>query len=109
MTHILETESRLTDRYQTTIPASVRKALSLQKRDRLRFVVQADGQVLLTRMVDGDADDPVIGQFLEFLAADMQRHPERIQALDASLAERISGLTGDLEVDLDAPQADDDE
>jgi len=109
MTPILETESRLTDRYQTTIPASVRKALSLQKRDRLRFVVQADGQVLLTRMVDDAADDPVIGQFLEFLAGDMQRHPERIQALDASLAERINGLTSDIDVDLDAPQADDDE
>jgi len=109
MTSVLEAESRLTDRYQTTVPASVRKALSLEKRDRLRFVVQADGQVVLTRVVDGDADDPVLGQFLDFLAADMARHPERLQALDAGLADRMDELLGDIDVDLDATLADDDE
>jgi len=109
MTSVLEAESRLTDRYQTTVPASVRKALSLEKRDRLRFVVQADGQVVLTRVVDGDADDPVLGQFLDFLAADMARHPERLQALDAGLTERMDDLVGDIDVDLDATLADDDE
>ena len=107
MTPILETESRLTDRYQTTIPASVRKALSLQKRDKLRFVVQPDGQVVLTRVHDEGADDPVLGRFLEFLAADMGRQPERMQTLDAGLAERINDLTSDIDVDLNAPLADD--
>jgi antitoxin PrlF len=107
MTFVLEAQSRLTDRYQTTVPASVRKALSLKKRDTLRFVVQADGQVVLTRVVERDSDDdPVLGRFLDFLAADMAKHPERLQALDAKLAERMDDLLGDMDVDLDATLAD---
>lgn len=106
MTSVLEAESRLTDRYQTTVPASVRKALSLKKRDRLRFVVQPDGQVVLTRVVEGDSDDPVLGRFLDFLAADLAKNPERLQALDAEFAERMDELVGDMDVDLDGPLAD---
>lgn len=106
MKPVLEAESRLTDRYQTTVPASVRKALSLKKRDTLRFVVQPDGQVVLTRVAEGDLDDPVLGRFLDFLAADLAKHPERLQALDAELAERMDELLGDMNVDLDAPLAD---
>jgi len=109
MTSVLEAESRLTDRYQTTVPASVRKALSLQKRDKLRFIVQADGQVVLTRVAEGEADDPVLGRFLGFLAADMAEHPDRLHALGSGMAERLEKLTGDVEIDLDAPLADDDE
>ncbi len=109
MPSVLEAESRLTDRYQTTVPAAVRKALSLEKRDRLRFVVQADGQVVLTRADERDADDPALERFLDFLATDISRHPEHLQALDAGLAERIEGLVGDVDIDLDAPLADDDE
>ena len=109
MTSILEAESRLTDRYQTTVPASVRKALSLQKRDKLRFVVQADGQVILTRATESEPEDPILGRFLDFLAADMAEHPERLQALDSDLAERLEGLVDDIELDLDAPLADDEE
>lgn len=109
MTALLEAESRLTDRYQTTVPAAVRKALSLEKRDRLRFVVQPDGQVVLTRAAERDADDPALEGFLDFLAADISRHPEHLQALDAGLAERIEGLVRDVVIDLDAPLADDNE
>lgn len=109
MLPVLEAESRLTDRYQTTVPASVRKALSLQKRDRLRFVIQPDGQVVLTRGVEPDAEDPALGRFLDFLATDIARHPERLQALDTGLRQRIEGLVDDIEVDLDTPLADDDE
>ena len=109
MTSVLEAEARLTDRYQTTVPAAVRKALSLEKRDKLRFVVQPDGQVVLTRAADDNADDPALGRFLDFIAADITRHPERLQALDADLARRMENLMGDIDVDLNAPLADDDE
>lgn len=109
MTSILEAESRLTDRYQTTVPASVRRALSLQKRDKLRFIVQPDGQVLLTRVDERETDDPILGQFLDFLATDMAEHPDHIRALGSGLAERLDSLVGEVEIDLEAPLADDDE
>ena len=109
MTSVLEVESRLTDRYQTTVPAAVRKALSLEKRDKLCFVVQSDGQVVLTRANDGGSDDPVLGQFLDFLASDMANNPERLQTLDAGLAERMNELVGELDIDLATELPDDDE
>ena len=37
--------------------------------------------------------DPVIASFISFLAADMQRQPDRIQPLDADLMARIERLT----------------
>jgi antitoxin PrlF len=51
----------------------------------------------------------VLGAFLGFLATDITRHPERLQAIDASLVERIQSLTGGVEIDLDAPLSADDE
>src|SRR5690606_33199883 len=74
MPSLIEAESTLTDRYQTTVPETVRRALQLGKRDRIRWAINADGQVLLQRA--DDAADPVLGRFLDFLAADMTAHPE---------------------------------
>ena len=65
----LELESKLTDRYQTTVPDGVRRALKLGKRDRIRYLVQSDGCVVLQRA--DDTDDPVLGSFLDFLAQDI--------------------------------------
>ncbi|MCU0551261.1 MAG: type II toxin-antitoxin system PrlF family antitoxin, partial [Leptolyngbya sp. Prado105] len=68
---MFQAESTLTDRYQTTIPDSVRKALHLQKRDRIQYTIQPNGQVILSRS-DYTEEDPVLEQFLEFLAEDMR-------------------------------------
>lgn len=102
-------ESTLTDRYQTTVPESVRRALRLRKRDRIQYTVRANGEVVLTRADAGTGEDPVLGEFLGFLARDMADHPERLRALDASLVARLQGLVGSVEIDLDAPLAPDDE
>jgi antitoxin PrlF len=102
----LEIESTLTDRYQTTVPETVRRTLKLGKRDKLHYTIRANGEVVLTR---AQGDDPVLGAFLGFLATDITRHPERLQAIDASLVERIQSLTGGVEIDLDAPLSADDE
>ncbi|MFM2325744.1 MAG: hypothetical protein RL244_2623 [Pseudomonadota bacterium] len=40
---VLELESTLTDRYQTTVPTAVRNALRLGRRDRIRYQVMEDG------------------------------------------------------------------
>ena len=65
--------------------------------------------VVLARVQASQEDDPVIGRFLEFLANDMARHPERLMTLNAALPSRLNGLLGDVEGDLDAPLPDSDE
>ena len=99
----LEVESTLTDRYQTTVPETVRRALRLGKRDKIQYTVRPSGEGVLTRVDVSEGDDPVLGQFLGFLARDIAKHPERLQAIDASFVQRLQSLTAGIEVDLDAP------
>jgi antitoxin PrlF len=105
----LEVDSTLTDRYQTTVPETVRRALKLTKRDKIHYEIQSNGTVLLTRAVQTDNDDPALSQFLGFLARDIASHPERIQAVDSQLIQRIQSLVGSSEMDLDTALPADDE
>ena len=109
MSATFEVESTLTDRYQTTVPETVRRALRLGKRDKIHYTVRPSGEVVLTRVEASGIDDPVLGQFLGFLARDIATHPERLQSVDARLVQRIQSLVGDVEVDLDAALSADDE
>ena len=105
----LEVESTLTDRYQTTVPETVRRALRLGKRDKIHYTIRPGGEVLLTRAEASEGDDPVLGQFLGFLVRDIASHPERLQAVDAGLVQRLQSLVGGMEVDLEATLSADDE
>lgn len=96
-------ESTLTDRYQTTVPDPVRRALRLGKRDKIRYVVRPDGAVLMTRAESAQEDDPALGKFLNFLERDIADHPERVRAVGTKLAARIRSLVRGVDVDLDAP------
>ena len=98
----LDAESTLTDRYQTTVPETVRRALRLSKRDKIHYSIRPSGEVVLTRAEASEGDDPVLGQFLGFLARDIASHPERLRAVDAGLVQRLQSLVGGIEVDLDA-------
>ncbi|MGQ0709406.1 MAG: type II toxin-antitoxin system PrlF family antitoxin [Rhodoferax sp.] len=109
MAATLEAESTLTDRYQTTVPETVRRALSLGKRDKIHYAIRPGGEVVLTRAAVSEGDDPVLGQFLGFLARDMAQHPERLQAVDTGLIQRLQSLVGGVEVDLGAALSADDE
>jgi len=109
MAATLEVESTLTDRYQTTVPETVRRILKLGKRDKIRYSIRPTGEVVLTRVEASDGDDPVLGRFLGFLAADITRHPERLQAVDAGFVQRLQALVGGVDVDLDAALSADDE
>jgi len=104
----LEVESTLTDRYQTTVPETVRRALRLGKRDKIHYTIRPGGEVVLTR-AEVVEEDPVLGQFLGFLARDIASHPERLQGIDPSLVRRLQLLTGGIEVDLDSALSADDE
>ncbi|NCP82878.1 MAG: regulator [Comamonadaceae bacterium CG_4_9_14_0_8_um_filter_57_21] len=106
---VLEAESTLTERYQTTVPETVRRALRLGKRDKIRFTIRPDGDVVLTRAVVTTSADPVIELFLNFLANDMAAHPERLTAINPELNQRIQGLVGNVDVDFDAALTAEDE
>lgn len=109
MPSTLEAESTLTDRYQTTVPETVRRALRLGKRDKIHYTIRPDGEVVLTRAERDQQADPALGAFLGFLARDITEHPERLQAVDTGLVQRIQSLVGGVDVDLDAPLSADDE
>ena len=109
MPTILDVESTLTDRYQTTVPETVRRALRLGKRDKIHYTIRTNGEVVLTRAEAANGDDPVLGQFLGFLARDITNHPERVQAVDTGLVRRLKSLVGSIEVDLDSALSADDE
>lgn len=96
----LELESTLTDRYQTTVPDAVRRALKLGKRDRIRYLVQRNGSVVLQRAEE--TDDPALGSFLDFLARDIITHPQHVHTINAGLAKRMRTLAKGVKVDLEA-------
>ena len=53
--------------------------------------------------------DPIIGQFLNFLAQDIEKNPQHLQALNSDLVNRVQALVADIELKLDALLADEDE
>jgi antitoxin PrlF len=105
----LEVESKLTDRYQTTVPETVRRALRLGKRDKIHYTIRSSGEVVMTRSEPSEGDDPVLGAFLDFLARDIASHPERLRTVDSGLVERLQSLVGGIEVDINSALSVDDE
>jgi antitoxin PrlF len=101
-------ESTLTDRYQTTIPDPVRKVLGLNKRDKICYTIQPDGQVVISR-ADQTESDPLLGQFLKFLAQDIEKNPQHLQAISSNLVSRVQSLVSEVELDLNASLSDEDE
>ena len=99
---IVSSESTLTDRYQTTIPEVVRKALKLQKRDKVTFTVNSSGFVSLAKSEPEARRDPVIASFLEFLSSDIEKHPEKVVPLTTDLLGNMEDIVGDIDVDLDS-------
>ena len=106
MTKILHTRSTLTDRYQTTIPESVRQALHLGKRDKIEYVIDDNGKVIMSR---AEENDPVLGKFLSFIANDLQKHPNHVKPINSELYSRAKSLISDIEIDLDSALSDKDE
>jgi antitoxin PrlF len=97
-------QSTLTDRYQTTIPTSVRKQLGLGKRDLIEFVQADDGSIVLRRAENTATEEfPVeLLAWLEFIEKDHQQNPEQFRVLDDEFFAEAKVMVGDLEVDLEA-------
>jgi antitoxin PrlF len=107
-TPILEVKSTLTESYQTTIPDSVRKILGLNKHDRICYTIELDGRVILSRS-EPPENDPVLGKFLAFLEKDLIKNPHQISVISSDLRDRVKSVIADVELDLNAPLADEDE
>ena len=107
----LSAESTLTDRYQTTIPALVRKALRLQKGDRLQFLLDESGEVRVSKQQPDvpQHSDPAVAAFLHFLESDIAANPQNLVEMDHSLLDLMNVLSGRVPADLDleAPLAED--
>lgn len=95
----IEEFSTITAKGQTTIPKAVRQALGVDYGGRIAFRIDNHG-VTVARVDEGE--DPAIERFLDFIAADIKKHPEAIKALSSNLAARIAALTEGVSVDLDA-------
>lgn len=100
-------ESTLTDRYQTTVPAPVRKFLGLGKNDKIAYTLQPDGTVAISRVTQTESD-PILKPFLDLLAQDLEHNPQRLQPISADFVDRIRSLVSDVDVDLNE-QIDEDE
>lgn len=106
MSKILQAASTLTDRYQTTIPEPVRELLHLNKRDKITYTLEENGKVLISRTTE---DDPILGDFLVFLANDIKNNPAHVHSISSNLINRAQSLVSGVEIDLDAPLDDKDE
>jgi antitoxin PrlF len=64
--------------------------------------------VIISR-VEREEIDSILDKFLAFLEGDLEKNPQQIKAIDADLVDRIENLVESVEIDLDAPLADEDE
>jgi len=108
MTALLEERSKITDRYQTTVPSGVRKQLNLGKGDQIRYCIEPSGRVYIEPEKKVESD-PALGAFLGFLEVDITTHPERLKGFDGALFKRLESLVDDVEVNLDEALSSDDE
>ncbi len=110
MSELLQAESTLTQRYQTTIPYVVRQTLGLEKGNKITYQIQGDGSVIITRCENEPQEsDPILEQFLSFLSEDMTNNPQQIKPISSAIVNHLTSLIGDIEVDLDAPLSDEEE
>ncbi len=105
---VLEVEATITKRGQTTVPAAIRKALGVGTSDSIVYRVEDSGKVSVVRK-ESDEPDPVIDNFLSFLAADMLARPEALRPVTVEWLDGIKDLVRGVEFDLDAPLSEDDE
>jgi antitoxin PrlF len=54
--------------------------LGLNKRDKIRYTIQPDGKVWISRANQTEGD-PVLGEFLNFLVRDMGKNLQHLQSV----------------------------
>ena len=103
----IQATSTLTDRYQTTIPDTVRKALGLTKRDQLLYTVLPNGEIRVQK-ADTVNDDVALNAFLQLLEKDIMENPQKLTPLTRERLAYWRSLGDGNEINLDAPLVDED-
>ena len=93
--------SKLTERSQTTLPKGVRSVLGVQPGDQIGYIIEGS-EVRLVSVAGAEHADPALEPFLEFLRADLSRHPERVTGFPREFIARIEALTKHVVIDHDA-------
>ena len=102
---VLTTESKVTIRGQTTIPAPVREALKLKPgQDSIHYEILPGGQVFMCRLGD-EQEDHTMNAFLRFLDADIQNNPQKTRPFDIQHGKK---LVAGMDVNIDDEIGDDD-
>jgi antitoxin PrlF len=110
MPSLIEAESTLTARYQTTVPEPVRRALRLSKHDKLHYSLRETGEIIITRAdVDTVENDPALESFLDFLATSIQTQPQLLKPLTKAQQKSIRPLTRGVKFDLNVSLSADEE
>lgn len=99
MNIVLEKDSTVSQKGQTTIPIEVRQVLGVEAGDRVTFRVDDERSVSIARADEEGEGDPVVGAFLSFLAEDIRTRPEAIRAVTPSLEARLRELTAGTHID----------
>ncbi|MFP1455727.1 type II toxin-antitoxin system PrlF family antitoxin [Escherichia coli] len=101
---VLTTESKVTIRGQTTIPAPVREALKLKPAgQRVSLRNSAWWQVFMCRLGD-EQEDHTMNAFLRFLDADIQNNPQKTRPFNIQQGKR---LVAGMDVNIDDEIGDD--
>jgi antitoxin PrlF len=95
--------SRVTSRNQTTLPPPVRKALQLEKGERVGYIIEGNEVRLVNASALQEHEDPIVTGFLQLLTADLEARPDRLKAFPSELLARAKALTKDVEIDHEAP------
>ncbi len=104
----MEVEATVTKRGQTTMPSAIRKVLKVTASEgRIVYRVLADGSVILSKK-EGPGD-PVIGEFLEFLANDTRNNLSSLRPLTPEWLSGLQELVAGVKFDMDAPLSKEDE
>lgn len=93
--------SKVTDRWQTTLPSGVRKALGLAAGGEIEYEIHGNTVMIQRATPAEDEGDPVVASFLDFLERDMREHPRNLAPVTQGLVARLRSLTEGVEVGRD--------
>lgn len=100
--------SKITTKWQTTLPSGVRKAVGLAPGDEVEYVIEGN-RATLRKVAPTDDNDPALAPFLDLLQRDITEHPERIAAMPRATFDRMRKVARSVRIDrherIDGPVA----